>query len=91
MTTAPVKPRRRRAGRPLVRIQTTRHLRPCPREPTSCPALPPSPPTHLRAPHHRAPQDGTTGLFLASQNGHLEAVRLLLESRADVSLADEVP
>ena len=44
----------------------------------------------LRAPHHRARQDGTTGLILASMNGHVEVVRLLLDSKADANLADEV-
>ena len=44
----------------------------------------------LRAPHHRARQDGTTGLIPASKNGHLEVVRLLLDSKADANLADKV-
>ncbi len=39
---------------------------------------------------HRAPQGGRTGLIMASEKGHLEVVRLLLESRADANLADEV-
>ena len=44
----------------------------------------------LRAPHHRARQYGCTGLILASKNGHLEVVRLLLDSKADANLADKV-
>ena len=44
----------------------------------------------LRAPHHRARQDGCTGLILASNSGHVEVVRLLLDSKADANLADEV-
>jgi ankyrin repeat protein len=35
-------------------------------------------------------QDGSTGLQMAAQNGHLEVVRLLLDSRADLNLAREV-
>jgi hypothetical protein len=41
-------------------------------------------------PHHRAWQYGFTGLCVASQNGHLEMVRLLLNSKADANLADKV-
>ena len=29
-------------------------------------------------------------LFMASQNGHVDAVRVLLEAKANVDLADEV-
>jgi hypothetical protein len=36
-------------------------------------------------------QTGLTGLFMASMNGHLDVVRLLLDSRADANLADQVP
>jgi hypothetical protein len=36
-------------------------------------------------------QAGLTGLFMASMNGHLDVVRLLLESKADANLADQVP
>ena len=42
------------------------------------------------SPHHRARQDGSTGLIRALMNGHVEAVRLLLDSRADPNLAGEV-
>jgi ankyrin repeat protein len=35
-------------------------------------------------------QDGTTALQIASLNGHTEVVQLLLDSRADANLADEV-
>ena len=37
-----------------------------------------------------ARQDGTTGLYIASQNGHFEVVRLLLDSKADANLARKV-
>jgi hypothetical protein len=36
-------------------------------------------------------QTGLTGLFMASMNGHLDVVRLLLDSKADANLADQVP
>jgi hypothetical protein len=36
------------------------------------------------------PQWMQTGLILASTNGHLEVVQLLLEHKADVCAADEV-
>ena len=37
------------------------------------------------------PQAGLTGLFTASFNGHLDVVRLLLDSKADANLANQVP
>ena len=37
----------------------------------------------VRANRDFATSNGVTALFLASQNGHLEVLRLLLESRAD--------
>ncbi len=43
----------------------------------SCPPIPP-------------PQDGWTGLILASQNGRADVVRLLLDSRADIHAATKV-
>ncbi len=33
-------------------------------------------------------QAGLTSLFMASMNGHLEVVRLLLENKADANLAE---
>jgi ankyrin repeat protein len=36
-------------------------------------------------------QAGFTGLFMASMNGHLDVVRLLLDSKADANLTDQVP
>jgi hypothetical protein len=45
---------------------------------------------NLRPPHHRAWQDGGTGLYLASENGHCEVVRQLLDSKADANLVDKV-
>ncbi len=47
-------------------------------------------PTVLRVMHNRGRQDGVTGLNLASQNGHTEVVRLLLQSQADANLAQKV-
>jgi hypothetical protein len=47
-------------------------------------------PPHLLLPQHHVWQDGFTGLYLASQNGHREVVRLLLDSKADANLADKV-
>ena len=38
----------------------------------------------------RAEQDGWTGAILAAQNGHLDVVRLLLDSRAHVHAATTV-
>ena len=38
----------------------------------------------------RVRQYGVTGLFMAAQNGHLEAVRLLVEGKADVNAAAKV-
>ncbi len=35
-------------------------------------------------------QDGATGLFIAAEEGHLEVVRLLLDSRSDPNAADKV-
>ncbi len=43
---------------------------------------PPSPP-HIF-------QDGFTGLYLASEKGHLEVVRLLLDKGANVDAANQV-
>ena len=45
---------------------------------------------HPRPHPHPLSQDGVTGLYKAAQNGHLEVVRLLLDSRADPNRADEV-
>ena len=36
-------------------------------------------------------QDGTTGLISASRSGHKEVVRLLLEHKASVNAAKQVP
>ncbi len=36
-------------------------------------------------------QAGLSGLFMASMNGHLDVVRLLLDSKANANLADQVP
>ena len=36
-------------------------------------------------------QIGVTGLYRAAQNGHAAIARLLLEQRAEVDAADEVP
>jgi ankyrin repeat protein len=38
----------------------------------------------------RVRQDGVTGLYLAAENGHAEAVRLLVEGKADVNAASKV-
>ncbi len=38
----------------------------------------------------RSSQDGNTNLLAAAQNGHLEVVRLLLEHKADIHLANKV-
>jgi ankyrin repeat protein len=37
-----------------------------------------------------SPQDGDTALFQAAYKGHVEASRLLLESKADVNAANHV-
>ena len=52
--------------------------------------LPPLPAPRLPTHHRPRPQDGRTGLWMASQNGHLKVVRQLLDSRADPSRACEV-
>jgi hypothetical protein len=41
-------------------------------------------------PHPLVCQDGYTGLYWAAFDGHLEVVRLLLDSRADPSAAKKV-
>ena len=38
----------------------------------------------------RVRQDGWTGLIMAAQNGHAEAMRLLVEGKADINAADKV-
>jgi hypothetical protein len=38
----------------------------------------------------RVRQDGWTGLILAAHNGHAEAVRLLVEGKADINAASKV-
>jgi ankyrin repeat protein len=38
----------------------------------------------------RVRQDGVTGLYMAAQNGHAEALRLLVEGKADVNAAKKV-
>jgi ankyrin repeat protein len=35
-------------------------------------------------------QDGFTALIVSAQNGHVEVVRLLLDSRADIHAANKV-
>ncbi len=41
-------------------------------------------------PHHRAWQDGFSGLYLASREGHVEVVKLLLGSKAEANRANKV-
>ena len=36
-------------------------------------------------------QDGWTALIMSAQNGHVEVARLLLESKADIHAATQVP
>ena len=36
-------------------------------------------------------QDGTTPIYMAAQDGHVDTVRVLVESKADVNAADSVP
>jgi hypothetical protein len=50
---------------------------------------PPNPSSFLLLPRW-CRQEGTTGLYVAAQNGHLEVVRLLLDSRAEPNSAEEV-
>jgi hypothetical protein len=38
----------------------------------------------------RVRQNGWTGLIMAAQNGHAEAMRLLVEGKADINAADKV-
>ena len=42
------------------------------------------------APHSSSRQDGFSSLMIASQNGHLDIVKALLESRADVNAENKV-
>ena len=35
-------------------------------------------------------QDGKTPMYIASQHGHTDIVRLLLENKADPNISDEV-
>ena len=37
-----------------------------------------------------SPQDGQTPLYRASDNGHTDVVRLLLENKADPNISDKV-
>jgi hypothetical protein len=77
--------------RPLVNQLTTTRVA-VPWSPASASALSRLHPLRHRPAlsYRRARQDGSTGLILASKNGHLEVVRLLLGSKADPNLADEV-